>query len=155
MFCPTCQADDTKVVDSRLAEAGASVRRRRQCLSCAHRFTTFERIEEAPLVVVKSDGSIEPFDRDKIAGGLRAATKGRAVDADQLDDLASVVEDEIRLVGGQVTTSQIGLVVLERLRVVDEVAYLRFASVYKNFDAAADFQSELELLSKLSAEPSG
>lgn len=152
MFCPSCHTDDTKVVDSRLAEEGTSVRRRRQCLTCSHRFTTFERAEEVPLTVLKSDGGRQPFDRDRIVFGVVAATKGRLVDADQVDQLATEVEDEMRLIGGEVTTSQIGLSVLDRLRVLDEVAYLRFASVYKNFDAAADFQSELELLSKLASE---
>lgn len=152
MHCPACRADDTKVVDSRLAREGASVRRRRHCLSCAHRFTTFERVEEVPLVVIKSNGDIEPFDRDKIVHGLQSATKGRSVDGDQIVQLAVDIEDEIRLVGGgEVSSSRIGLAVLERLRTIDEVSYLRFASVYKNFDAAADFQSELELLSKLGA----
>lgn len=146
MFCPSCHADDTKVVDSRVAGEGMSVRRRRQCLSCSYRFTTFERVEEVPVVVQKSDGTTEPFDRDKIVYGVRAATKGRSVDEAQIDELATSVEDEVRLVGGQVTSSRIGLAVLDRLRVLDEVTYLRFASVYKNFDAAADFQSELELL---------
>lgn len=149
MHCPSCDADDTKVVDSRLAEEGASVRRRRRCLRCSFRFTTFERVEEAPLVVVKSDGEREPFDRTKIIGGVTAASKGRSVEPDAIDALAVAVEDEVRLDGGEVTTSRIGLAVLDRLRLIDEVAYLRFASVYKNFDAAADFQSELELLSKL------
>ena len=149
MICPTCRADDTKVVDSRVAEEGSSVRRRRQCLSCSHRFTTYERVEEVPLVVRKSDGSTQPFDRDKIVFGVGAATKGRSVEAEQIEQLATAVEDEMRLTGGEVTTSQVGLAVLDRLRLLDEVAYLRFASVYKNFDAAADFQSELELLSKL------
>jgi transcriptional repressor NrdR len=152
VHCPSCHADDTKVVDSRLAEEGASVRRRRRCLSCSFRFTTYERLEEVPLVVVKSDGSAQPFDRDKIVGGVRAATKGRSVGEAQIDELATSVEDEIRLLGGEVTTSRIGHAVLDRLRVVDEVAYLRFASVYKNFDAAADFQSELELLKNLGGE---
>ena len=155
MFCPSCAADDTKVVDSRLADEGAAVRRRRRCLSCDYRFTTFERMEETALVVVKSDGSRQPFDRDKIAFGVTSAIKGRSVDAGRVDDLAAAVEDEVRLMSGDVTTSQIGLAVLDRLRLLDEVAYLRFASVYKNFDAAADFESELELLSKLSAEPTG
>ena len=154
MICPSCRADDTKVVDSRLAEEGVSVRRRRQCLTCSFRFTTFERVEEVPLVVVKSDGTHQPFDRDRIVRGVLAATKGRSVDTAEVEQLATLVEDEMRLQGGEVTTSQIGLSVLDRLRLIDEVAYLRFASVYKNFDAAADFQSELELLSKL-AEPSG
>lgn len=154
MHCPSCHADDTKVVDSRLAEEGASVRRRRQCLSCSYRFTTFERVEEVPLLVVKTSGVPQPFDREKIIGGVRAATKGRSVTAEQIEQLAIEVEDELRLAGGEVTSSRIGLAVLDRLRVLDEVAYLRFASVYKNFDAAADFHRELELLSKLSTQPS-
>lgn len=129
------------------------MRRRRQCLSCSYRFTTFERFEEVPMVAVKSNGTTQPFDRDKIVFGLRAATKGRSVTEEQIQQLALEVEDELRLAGGDATTSRIGLAVLDRLRVLDEVAYLRFASVYKNFDAASDFQSELELLSKLSAQP--
>lgn len=124
------------------------MRRRRQCLACSHRFTTFERVEEVPLVVVKSDGSTEPFDRSKVEFGLRAATKGRALD-DDLDRIVVEIEDEIRLAaGGETTSSQIGLAVLERLRSLDEVAYLRFASVYKNFGGAVDFHRELELLAK-------
>lgn len=104
------------------------------------------------LVVLKSNGVTEPFDREKIANGVRSATKGRSVSDDQIAQIAVDVEDEIRLGGGgEVSSSRLGLAVLERLRTVDEVAYLRFASVYKNFDAAADFQSELELLSKLGA----
>lgn len=152
MHCPSCRADDTKVVDSRLAESGAAVRRRRRCLSCGFRFTTFERVEEVPLVVVKSDGSSEPFDRTKIVGGVAAACKGRSVEPEQIVALATEIEDAIRLDGGEVTTSRVGLAVLDRLRLLDEVAYLRFASVYKNFDAADDFQSELELLSKLGGD---
>jgi transcriptional repressor NrdR len=146
-----CRAEDTKVVDSRLAEQGAAVRRRRECLTCAARFTTFERVDEVPLTVVKSDGSIEPFDRTKIIAGLIAATKGRSVAVEEIDHLAVVVEDAMRLSGTQVSSAQIGLAVLERLRDVDQVAYLRFASVYKNFDAAADFHREIELLDKLSS----
>jgi len=153
VHCPSCHADDTKVVDSRLAEEGAAVRRRRQCLSCSYRFTTYERVEEVPLVVVKSDGRTQPFDREKIVGGVRAAVKGRAVTDEQIQQVAIDVEDELRLAGGEVSTARIGVAVLDRLRVLDEVAYLRFASVYKNFDAAADFHRELELLSKLGAEP--
>jgi transcriptional repressor NrdR len=109
-------------------------------------------MEEVPLVVVKSDGSTQPFDRDKIVFGVRAASKGRSVTEEQIEQLASDVEDEVRCAGGEVSSSRIGLAVLDRLRVLDEVAYLRFASVYKNFDAASDFQSELELLSKLSTQ---
>lgn len=105
-------------------------------------------------MVRKSDGTRQEFDREKVLFGVLAAIKGRSVEATQVDRLATEVEHELRSLGGEVTTSQIGLSVLDRLRVLDEVAYLRFASVYKNFDAAADFASELALLSKL-AEPSG
>jgi len=148
VHCPVCHADDTKVVDSRLAEEGAAVRRRRHCLSCAHRFTTFERVDEVPLLVLKSDGRTQPFDRAKIVAGILAATKGRHVEPALAEQIAEAVEDGVRLQGSEVSSAQLGLAVLDRLRTVDEVAYLRFASVYKNFDAAADFHREIELLTK-------
>ena len=153
MFCPSCRADDTKVVDSRLAEEGSAIRRRRQCLACAQRFTTFERVDHAPLTVVKSHGGQEPFDRKKLIGGISSATKGRNVSDAALEELAMAVEDSMRLFGSTVTSANIGLAVLDRLRLVDEVAYLRFASVYKDFDAASDFHRELELLEKSAAHP--
>lgn len=143
-----CHAGDTKVVDSRLTEEGAAVRRRRQCVSCAHRFTTFERVDEVPLVVVKRDGRTEPFDRGKIVAGILAATKGRNIAPEVAEQIAESIEDGVRLQGSAVTSTQLGLAVLDRLRTLDEVAYLRFASVYKNFDAAADFHREIELLTK-------
>ncbi len=148
MLCPTCHDDDTKVVDSRVAEEGSAIRRRRQCLGCGGRFTTFERVDHAPLTVVKSHGGEEPFDRQKLIGGLAAATKGRNVSAATLQEIAVGVEDSMRLLGSRVTSANIGVAVLDRLRVVDEVAYLRFASVYKDFDGASDFHRELELLEK-------
>jgi transcriptional repressor NrdR len=148
MLCPTCHDDDTKVVDSRVAEEGAAIRRRRQCLGCGARFTTFERVDHAPLTVVKSHGGDEPFDRQKLIGGLAAATKGRGVSPSTLQEIAVGVEDSMRLLGSRVTSANIGVAVLDRLRVVDEVAYLRFASVYKDFDGASDFHRELELLEK-------
>lgn len=148
MRCPRCKTDDTKVIDSREAEEGASIRRRRACSSCGHRFTTYERLEEVPLTVVKSSGAREPYDRSKVVLGVSAATKGRPVTAEQIDALADELEDAVRLQGTEVTSSDIGRLVLERLRSLDEVAYLRFASVYKNFDDAADFQRELRLLQK-------
>jgi transcriptional repressor NrdR len=151
MRCPACHADETKVVDSRDAEDGAAVRRRRECLACASRFTTYERVDEVPLVVVKSDGTRRTFERAKIVSGVMAACKGRAVDEARVEQLALDVEDEARLAGGEVSTAQIGVLVLDRLRSLDEVAYLRFASVYKDFDAAADFHREIELLEKLAA----
>ena len=148
MLCPSCLADDTKVVDSRIAEEGTAIRRRRECLTCARRFTTFERVDHAPLTVVKSHGGTEPFDRRKLIGGLAAATKGRGVSEAKLDEIAMRVEESMRLLGSTVTSANIGVAVLDQLRSVDEVAYLRFASVYKDFDGASDFHRELELLEK-------
>ena len=148
MHCPVCRADDTKVVDSRLASEGTAVRRRRHCPSCGHRFTTFERVDEVPLLVVKSDGRTEPFDRGKIVAGITAATKGRQIEPARIEKVAETIEDGARLQGSEVSSAEIGLAVLDQLRTIDEVAYLRFASVYKNFDAAADFHREIELLTK-------
>lgn len=153
MFCPTCRADDTKVVDSRIAEEGVAIRRRRECLGCAHRFTTFERVDHAPLTVVKSHGGTERFDRSKLIGGLSAATKGRNVDDAQLEEIAVRVEESMRMLGSTVTSANVGVAVLDQLRLVDEVAYLRFASVYKGFDGASDFHRELELLEKSATTP--
>ena len=149
MRCPKCQVDDTKVIDSREAEDGHAIRRRRSCLSCAARFTTYERLEEVPLMVCKTHGGREPFDRAKVVAGITAASKGRPVTHEQIEALAERVEDHARLQGSEISTAALGLEVLEGLRRVDEVAYLRFASVYKNFDAAADFQRELVNLKKL------
>lgn len=148
MHCPFCQAADTKVVDSRLADDGAAVRRRRECLSCQSRCTTFERLEEVPFVVVKRDGRHEAFDRAKVAVGITAATKGRNLDGHGVGELAERVEERVRAAGATVTSAHIGLAVLDELRPIDEVAYLRFASVYKHFDAASDFHREIELLTK-------
>ncbi len=148
VHCPSCGVDDTRVADSRTAADGAAVRRRRHCPECGYRFTTFERLEEIPLCVVKSDGRQEPFDRVKIESGVRAASKGRGIDDAALASLVAEVEDTARLAGPHVSTTQLGVAVLERLRTLDEVAYLRFASVYKDFDAAADFHREIELLTK-------
>ncbi len=118
-------------------------------MHCAHRFTTYERLEELPLMVVKSHKGRELFDRAKLLRGIRSACKGRPVSEDQLSAIAEDIEDEARLRGSDVTSAIIGLLTLDRLRVVDDVAYLRFASVYKNFDAAGDFVQELEILHKL------
>jgi transcriptional repressor NrdR len=137
-------------VDSRIAEEGMATRRRRQCVACAHRFTTYERVDHAPLTVVKSTGEVQPFDQAKVITGLAAATKGRNVSAEVLEQIATRVEDAARLKGNEVTSAVVGLAVLEELRGVDDVSYLRFASVYKDFDAAADFHRELELMDKTS-----
>lgn len=149
MYCPSCRADDTKVIDSREADEGASIRRRRMCPQCSHRFTTFERLEELPLAVIKTHGGREPFDRAKVMSGIRAACKGRPVMPDQIVAMSESVEDEVRLHGTEVSSAHIGAAVLERLRDLDAVAYLRFASVYKNFDEAGDFEEELQLLQKM------
>jgi len=151
--CPSCRADDTKVVDSRLAQEGAAIRRRRQCLTCADRFTTFERVDHAALSVHKSTGETQPFDRSKVVAGIAAATKGRGVSESDLDRIATRVEDALRLKGNEVTSAVVGLAVLDELRSVDDVSYLRFASVYKHFDAAADFHRELELMEKQAPHP--
>jgi transcriptional repressor NrdR len=150
--CPACGSFDDKVIDSRQADDGSSIRRRRVCVACERRFTTFERVEEAPLVVTKRSGDRVPFDRAKIVAGIRAAAKGRPVDAEDgaaVDELASAVEDGLRLEGrSEVSSEEIGRAVLERLREADQVAAIRFASVYLGFDDLADFEREVTLLSK-------
>jgi transcriptional repressor NrdR len=134
-----------------MAEDGAAIRRRRECAGCGHRYTTFERIDEIPLMVIKRSGARQLFDRGKLIDGLRAATKNRPVSEEQLDVLAHDVEDELREDGSEPTSEQVGLAVLERLRVLDEVAYLRFASVYKGFEGVDDFRREVGLLTKTTA----
>ena len=149
--CPLCAALDDKVVDSRLAEDGAAIRRRRECLACGRRFTTYERLDDVALQVVKRSGHREPWDRGKIVAGLHAAAKNRPLSDAQLEDIAGQVEEELRLAGAEIASEQVGLAVLERLRAVDEVAYLRFASVYKGFHDADDFAREAGLLTKETA----
>jgi transcriptional repressor NrdR len=150
--CPQCSSLDDKVVDSRAAEDGAAIRRRRECLSCGRRFTTYERLEEVALAVVKRSGQRQPFDRAKVTAGVGAAAKNRPVTTLEMESLAADVEEALRLIGPEVTSQQVGLTVLERLRALDEVAYLRFASVYKGFSGALDFEREADLLKK-STEP--
>jgi len=139
------------VIDSRTAEDGAAIRRRRECVDCGRRFTTYERLEEVPFVVVKRSGQREPFDRAKVVNGMRAAAKNRPLDDSTLQRIAAEVEESLRLEGPEVSSQQVGLAVLDALRGCDEVAYLRFASVYKGFTEAGDFQREAGLLTKFSA----
>lgn len=148
VHCPSCSFDDTKVIDSRVSEEGTAVRRRRSCLRCEFRFTTYERLEEVPLFIVKRDGGRQPFDRHKMMAGMLAAVKGRSVDEAQIEQIAERLEDSFRSRGTDISSNDVGLAVLDQLRVLDEVAYMRFASVYKNFDDAADFRRELALLEK-------
>jgi transcriptional repressor NrdR len=149
--CPFCSSDDDRVVDSRLAEDGGAIRRRRECVACGQRFTTFERVEEVPLVIVKRSGTKEPFDRDKLIRGLEAACKNRPVPHQVLEELCDAVEESLRLHPEDVSSEEIGRAVLERLRDVDEVGYVRFASVYKGFEELSDFERELGMLIKTTA----
>lgn len=146
--CPHCAGLDDKVVDSRSAEEGGAIRRRRECLSCGRRFTTYERVEEVRLVVVKRSGERQPFDRAKIVRGLVAAAKNRPVSAEVMQQLASEVEEQMRLEGSEVSSEQVGWAVLNRLRQIDGVSYVRFASVYKGFSDYQDFEREVGLLTK-------
>jgi transcriptional repressor NrdR len=148
MRCPACGALEDRVVDSRTSEDGVSIRRRRQCERCAARFTTFERVEEVAIVVVKRDGQQEPFDRCKIESGLVAASKGRPIDSDTIRAIVTTVEDRLPVRSGQVESAQVGALALEELRHVDGVAAVRFASVYKAFDDPGDFEREIQLLAE-------
>lgn len=142
---------DDRVVDSREVEYGAAIRRRRECAACNVRFTTFERIGETSVLVVKRSGSREAFDRDKIVSGIKSACKNRPVGDGELVRIVAGVEELARASGGEIRSEQLGMAVLNGLRELDEVAYLRFASVYKGFESADDFEREAGLLTKLTA----
>jgi transcriptional repressor NrdR len=146
MRCPWCGASETKVVDSRPAEEGAAIRRRRACDACGRRFSTFERAYGVGLRVIKRDGAKEPYDREKVAAGIRKAIKNRPVTEEQVVSLTGRVEERLRRKGPEVTTQEVGVEVLGELRRLDEVAYLRFASVYKDFQEVTDFERELGLM---------
>jgi transcriptional repressor NrdR len=144
MHCPYCRHTDTRVLDSRVAEDGTSIRRRRSCPLCEKRFTTVEAMQ---LTVVKRSGATEVFSRDKAIDGVRKACKGRPVTDDQLALLGSQVEDALRGSGwAEVPAHEVGLAILGPLRDLDEVAYLRFASVYRAFESADDFEAEIAVL---------
>lgn len=144
VFCPYCKNAESRVIDSRTADDGAAIRRRRSCPACARRFTTQETVI---LMVAKRSGATEPFARDKIVNGVRRACQGRPVTEDQLAILAQQVEDTIRARGsGEIASHEVGLAILGPLRELDEVAYLRFASVYRSFESLADFEEEIVAL---------
>ncbi|MET8349325.1 MULTISPECIES: transcriptional regulator NrdR [unclassified Micromonospora] len=144
MRCPYCRYADSRVVDSREADDGQLIRRRRSCPECGKRFTT---VEEAVLAVVKRSGVTEPFSRTKIIGGVLKACQGRPVDEDSIALLAQKVEETVRAKGAaEIPSHDVGLAILGPLRDLDEVAYLRFASVYRSFDSLADFEQEIETL---------
>ena len=144
MHCPFCRHPDSRVIDSRTADDGVAIRRRRACPECGKRFTTQETVI---LMVAKRSGVTEPFVRDKIVRGVRRACQGRPVDEDQLAILAQRVEEVIRSRGcAEIPSHEVGLAILGPLRELDEVAYLRFASVYRGFESLADFEKEIEAL---------
>ena len=144
MHCPYCPNTDTRVVDSRVSEDGGVIRRRRTCAECGRRFSTVEQMQ---LVVVKRSGVTEPFTREKAVAGVRKACKGRPVSEDALARLGQRVEDTLRSDGwAEVPAHEVGLAILSPLRELDEVAYLRFASVYRSFESADDFQAEIASL---------
>jgi len=152
VHCPYCRHTDSKVLDSRAAEDGGSIRRRRQCLSCERRFTTIEQMQ---LVIAKRSGVVEPFLRDKVINGVRKACKGRPVTEDQLARLGQLVEDSLRASGQpEVPADEVGVAILGPLRELDQVAYLRFASVYRQFRSVDDFEDEIALL-RVEQEPTG
>ena len=144
MYCPFCRNPDSRVMDSRTADEGAAIRRRRSCPACGRRFTTQESVI---LMVAKRSGATEPFAREKIVTGVRRACQGRPVSEDQLAILAQLVEETIRARGcAEVPSHEVGLAILGPLRELDEVAYLRFASVYRGFESLADFEAEISAL---------
>lgn len=147
MKCPFCQHADTKVTDSRVTDDGNAIRRRRECLSCHRRFTTYELVEEAPLMVIKRDGHREMFDGDKLLRGLMRACEKREVSVEQIKELVASVERELRnRLVQEISSEELGEVVLAKLSDLDPVAYIRFASVYRRFGGLKDFMAELETL---------
>ncbi len=151
MHCPYCRRTDTRVIDSRVSEDGSAIRRRRTCSVCAKRFSTVEQMQ---LVVLKRSGATEPFWREKAIAGVRKACKGRPVSEDELARLGQQVEDALRSAGwAEVPAHEVGLAILQPLGALDEVAYLRFASVYRSFESAEDFEAEIAMLRLDQEEP--
>jgi len=154
MRCPYCASEESRVVDSRESEAGDAIRRRRECLVCERRYTTYERIEEVPLVVIKRSGAQELFARGKLLNGLLRACEKRGIPLERLERVADEIENELRRRPGTVvTTQEIGERALRHLRRLDRVAYIRFASVYRQFDDIDEFQRELARLEEAGAGP--
>ena len=147
MKCPYCGYEESKVIDSRPADEGASIRRRRECLACNRRFTTYENIEHMPIVVIKRDGSRQSFDRIKLINGMVRACEKRPVKLSQLEDIADDIEMELQSkIEKETNTVEIGEMVMERIKDLDEVAYVRFASVYRSFKDLNTFMEELSKL---------
>lgn len=147
MRCPQCGTRDTRVVDSRDLDESATIRRRRECPSCTARFTTYERVEAARLVVVKRDGTRQEFDRDKLASGLRKALTRRPVADDAAERSADAIEAELRSSGlSEIPSSRVGALAMDKLRAVDHIAYIRFMSVYQSFEDLTDLKREVDQL---------
>lgn len=147
MRCPSCGFPESKVVDSRPSDDGATIRRRRECLDCKHRFTTYERLGDSPLLVTKSDGSSETYDRNKLLRSVTLACAKRPISPDQITNLIDDIESELRAAPrNEITSKNLGTKVLERLEPLDDVAYVRFASVYKDFKNIEEFAAALEEL---------
>jgi transcriptional repressor NrdR len=147
MRCPTCDERETRVVDSRDLDDAATIRRRRECVSCGARFTTYERVEAARLIVAKRDGSRQEFDRDRLAAGLRKALTRRPVPDGAAEQAADEIEATLRGTGvGEVSSSRIGELAMEALRALDQIAYIRFASVYQSFEDLATLKREVDSL---------
>ncbi|AGU96482.1 MULTISPECIES: transcriptional regulator NrdR [Vibrio] len=147
MHCPFCSENDTKVIDSRLVADGHQVRRRRQCLACSERFTTFETAELVMPKVIKSNGNREPFDEDKMVGGIQRALEKRPVSADSIELAISMIKSQLRATGErEVPSEMIGNLVMDQLKELDKVAYIRFASVYRSFEDIREFGEEIARL---------
>lgn len=158
MRCPKCGFNDSRVVDSRSSESGTAIRRRRECLNpdCAERFTTYERMEETPIQVLKKDGCLEPFDRTKLLKSLLKASVKRSIPVEELDDLITDIETELRNdFRSEVSSKALGDMVLERLLKMDTVAYVRFASVYRDFQDLDEFYAELSRIANTGEESHG
>ncbi|MBE6688402.1 MAG: transcriptional regulator NrdR [Ruminococcaceae bacterium] len=149
MKCPVCQCLESKVLDSRPADEGSTIRRRRECLECKKRFTTYERIETIPMMVVKKDNSRQPFDRNKLVGGIRRACEKRPVSADVIERAVDEIESALTAtLNSEVSSEYIGELVMDKLKGIDQVAYVRFASVYRQFKDIDTFMEEVKLLMK-------
>jgi transcriptional repressor NrdR len=153
MRCPFCAHDNSQVKDSRPSEDGASIRRRRECIGCGARFTTFERVQLRDLTVVKRDGKREPFDREKLQRAIGHSTRKREVSADKIDQFVSGVQRQLETQGDEVTSAQIGEAVMAGLKTLDHVAYIRFASIYRDFSDPADFAEFAEKVEREAVPP--
>ena len=149
MYCPFCHEKVSRVLESRLSEENSAIRRRRECESCQKRFTTYERIESIQLLIIKSHGGREPYSREKLMTGIVIACRKTTVSAEQIGEMLDSLELELQILGKrEIQSAQLGELVLSRLRLLNEVAYVRFASVYRQFQSVEDFIAELKLLAE-------